>query len=381
MSSKPLKLSDGHAVEMKKVYPMSLKFLNSAGFIAATMASAGSLATPGFGYSQALAYVDPKPLNASFYAAAFATGSFSGGRLGQFAQDDFRLVLASARSDDDDDDDVDENNSDDRDDDDGEGGSDNGTYDGNDIEDEDEDRADDRDNDPDNAGDYPDDEQDEDDDHGKDNVGGSAGAGDSGGQPSSGGQGTTGNEAAGGTTSAPAVTAGPDRSAGPTETPSAQGQDPQPSAPVDAPTSRGVPRVPTDEVLPGSIRLSSGANPVPTVFAREPRFEPYYENNVSSHSLENILAYFDLADRFANLADDGTVDIVWLKFEERPMLKGLNALIDGTRHTPDLAAAVGPLVVMVFLDQATLRKQSDVIPVFGNSDAADAIKATRRPLR
>jgi hypothetical protein len=48
---------------------------------------------------------------------------------------------------------------------------------------------------------------------------------------------------------------------------------------------------------------------------------------------------------------------------------------------PDLVAAVGPLAVMVFRDQATLKRASEVIPVFGDEDAGDAAKARRRPLR
>lgn len=70
-----------------------------------------------------------------------------------------------------------------------------------------------------------------------------------------------------------------------------------------------------------------------------------------------------------------------MKFERRPTLRGLNVLIDGTRRIPDLSATVGPLAVLIFLDQATLRQRSSVVPVFGNGDADTAAKATRRPLR
>lgn len=75
------------------------------------------------------------------------------------------------------------------------------------------------------------------------------------------------------------------------------------------------------------------------------------------------------------------MDTVRLKFESRPALKGLNVLIDGAPRMPDLVAAVGPLAVMVFRDQATLKRASEVIPVFGDETGGDPAKARRRPLR
>ena len=110
-------------------------------------------------------------------------------------------------------------------------------------------------------------------------------------------------------------------------------------------------------------------------------FEPYFENNVSPQNLAKILAYFGLLDRFAALPDDGQVDIVWLEFERKPSLRGLSVVIDGTAQVPDLSAVAGKLAVLVFLDQSTLTKGSDVVAVFGNADPDGANVARRRPLR
>ncbi len=88
-----------------------------------------------------------------------------------------------------------------------------------------------------------------------------------------------------------------------------------------------------------------------------------------------------MQERFAALADDGQVDIVWLKFERRPMLRGLKVLIDGTERTPDLSATAGKLTVAIFVDQTTLTQRSNVVAVFGKEDAGAAAKANRRPLR
>ena len=115
--------------------------------------------------------------------------------------------------------------------------------------------------------------------------------------------------------------------------------------------------------------------------ARDNPFEPYFENNISGATLQKILAYFGLQERFAALADDGQVDVVWLKFERQAMLKGVKVVIDGTQRTPDLSAATGKLAVLIFVDQATLTQKSTVVAVFGKEDAAAAAKATRRPLR
>lgn len=60
---------------------------------------------------------------------------------------------------------------------------------------------------------------------------------------------------------------------------------------------------------------------------------------------------------------------------------GLNVLVDGAPRTPDLAASVGPLGVMIFRDRSTLTKASEIIPVFGDEAAGDAAKAGRRPVR
>ncbi len=88
-----------------------------------------------------------------------------------------------------------------------------------------------------------------------------------------------------------------------------------------------------------------------------------------------------MVESYAALADDGRVDVVWLKFERRPTLKGLNVVIDGTQRTPDLSAATGKLAVLIFVDQTTLTQKSNVVAVFGKEDAAAAAKAIRRPLR
>ena len=106
-------------------------------------------------------------------------------------------------------------------------------------------------------------------------------------------------------------------------------------------------------------------------------FNPFFEDNVSGQSLANILIYFGLQDRFAALSDDGIVDIVWLEFERKASLKGLSLLISGTNRDPDLSATVGRLAVLIFLDQSTITRQSDVIAVFGNG----AYEAAPRPLR
>ena len=171
------------------------------------------------------------------------------------------------------------------------------------------------------------------------------------------------------------------------------------AGPVDAgPVDAGTPSNPT----PGATPTVSGApagRPVSTDSAVTPRigsgggswsgavssddnpFEPYFENNVSPQNLSKILAYFGLVDRFAALPDDGQVDIVWLEFERKPSLKGLSVVIDGTAKAPDLSAVAGKLAVLVFLNQSTLTKGSDVVAVFGNSDVDGANMARRRPLR
>jgi hypothetical protein len=110
-------------------------------------------------------------------------------------------------------------------------------------------------------------------------------------------------------------------------------------------------------------------------------FNPYFENNISPQNLAYILAYFGLGERFAAIPDDGQVDIVWLEFERQPSLKGLTVMIDGIERTPDLSAAAGKLVVLIFRNQSTLTRDSDVVAVFGKDDGAAADKATRRPLR
>jgi hypothetical protein len=147
-----------------------------------------------------------------------------------------------------------------------------------------------------------------------------------------------------------------------------------------------VPVVPTPAPVPGQPALgalfgSGGGSSPGAVPARDNRYEPYFENNVSGANLQNILAYFGLQERFAALADDGQVDIVWLKFERRPMLRGLKVLIDGTERTPDLSATAGKLTVAIFVDQTTLTQRSNVVAVFGKEDAGAAAKANRRPLR
>ena len=171
------------------------------------------------------------------------------------------------------------------------------------------------------------------------------------------------------------------------------------AGPVDAgPVDAGTPSNPT----PGATPAVSGApagRPVSTDSAVTPRigsgggswsgavtsddnpFEPYFENNVSPQNLSKILAYFGLVDRFAALPDDGQVDIVWLEFERKPSLKGLSVVIDGTAKAPDLSAVAGKLAVLVFLNQSTLTKGSDVVAVFGNADVDGANMARRRPLR
>lgn len=127
-----------------------------------------------------------------------------------------------------------------------------------------------------------------------------------------------------------------------------------------------MPDGPGGRVLAGMPLLSSGGDPLRRAPAKGSRFVRYFENNVSAQALKTILAYFGLADQFSALGDDGTVDIVRRKFESRPALTGLTELIDGTPRTPDLVAAVGPLAVMIFRDQSTLTKASEVIPVFGD---------------
>jgi hypothetical protein len=142
-----------------------------------------------------------------------------------------------------------------------------------------------------------------------------------------------------------------------------------------------MPNGPGGRVLAGMPLLGSGGDLLRRAQAKEPRFVPCFENKVSAQALKTILAHFGLADQFCALGEDGTVDIVRLKFESRPALKGLNVLIDGAPRMPDLVAAVGPLAVMVFRDQATLKRASEVIPVFGDETGGDAAKARRRPLR
>jgi hypothetical protein len=150
-----------------------------------------------------------------------------------------------------------------------------------------------------------------------------------------------------------------------------------------------VPEVATSDPIEPAARPSDA---VPAVLAElgsgggsasgEPPLEddpikPYFENNVSGQTLAKILSYFGLQDRFAAFADDGEVDIVWLEFERKASLKGLDVLIDGTNRTPDLSATVGRLAVLIFLDQSTITRQSDVVAVFGSG----SYQAARRPLR
>ena len=231
--------------------------------------------------------------------------------------------------------------------------------------DEDSDDDDVDDDDRDNGNDDYDEDGDQEDDGGIDDHGGNPGGDDQG-----------GGDTGGGTGGGP----GPDPDPAPTDTTT----DPGPTAPTGG-TAGGLIR-PVPPVILENRSLAftglfgSGGDPLRTAVLNDQRFEPYFENNVSSQQLKDILAYFDLSGRFAALGDDGTVDIVWLKFERQPTLKGLNVVIDGTQRTPDLVASVGTLAVMIFLDQGTLTKRSEVVPVFGD-DTGNAAKATRRPLR
>ena len=174
---------------------------------------------------------------------------------------------------------------------------------------------------------------------------------------------------------------GPDPDTGPTDTTTDTGTTAPTGGTEGGPIRPASPVIQENRSLAFTGLFGSGGDPLRKALLNDQKFEPYFENNVSSQQLKDILAYFDLADRFAALGDDGTVDIVWLKFERQPSLKGLNVVIDGTRRTPDLVAAVGTLAVMIFLDQGTLTNRSEVIPVFGGDDAGDAAKAKRRPLR
>ena len=225
--------------------------------------------------------------------------------------------------------------------------------------------SDDDDDDDDDDGDDDDDyneDGDQEDDGGIDDDDGEPGGGDQGG---------------GGTGGDP----GPDPDTGPTDTTTDTGPTAPTGGTEGGPIRPGSPVILENRSLAFTGLFGSGGDPLRKALLNDQKFEPYFENNVSSQQLKDILAYFDLADRFAGLGDDGTVDIVWLKFERQPSLKGLNVVIDGTRRTPDLVAAVGTLAVMIFLDQGTLTNRSEVIPVFGGDDAGDAAKAKRRPLR
>jgi hypothetical protein len=158
-----------------------------------------------------------------------------------------------------------------------------------------------------------------------------------------------------------------------------------PSEPTsgDTPTVSGAPAsrlVSADSAV--RPRIGSGGGSWSRVVSSDDNpFEPYFENNVSPQNLAKILAYFGLVDSFAGLPDDGHVDIVWLEFERKPSLKGLTIVIDGSARAPDLSAVAGKLAVLIFLDQSTLTKGSEVVAVFGNADADGANMAKRRPLR
>lgn len=282
------------------------------------------------------------PAESFLQAAAIGHGvPFSRGRVGPVQPGELRFILASAGPDDDSDDEDDDDDA------------------------RDDDHSDDDDDDDDSADDRDEDDSSDDEDHSGTPPDGGGGE-----QPHGGGHGGGGSGGGAINGPAPGSSTGPDRlptSGGP---PSPTGGS-APETPV-LPIKRSVALTPL---------LSSGGTLPRRTLINDPKFEPYFENNVSSKSLKDILVYFGLADRFAALADDGTADIVWLKFERRPTLKGLNVYIDGTRRVPDLSAAVGPLAVLVFRDQATLRQRSTVVAIFGDADADTAAKATRRPLR
>ena len=319
-------------------------FLNSVRLVAATMGGAACLVGPAWGGSGFWVGTGGMlPAESFVQTAAIELGVRSSrGRVGPAQPDELRFILASAgRDDDSDDEDDDDSDSDD-----------------DDSDDDDSHDGDDDDSDDDDSGD-------DDDDHSDTTPDGGGG-----GEPNDGDQGSGGS--------------GGGSSDGPTPGPSTGPEPSVTSGSLPSPTGGSAPETavpPVERTGALTPLLSSGGTLLRRTLINDQKFEPYFENNVSSKSLKDILVYFGLADRFAALGDDGTADIVWLKFERRPTLKGLNVYIDGTRRVPDLSAAVGPLVVLVFRDQATLRQRSTVVALFGDADADTSAKATRRPLR
>ena len=226
----------------------------------------------------------------------------------------------------------------------------------------DDDNTDSDSGDDDSGDDESEENEDTDDTDDTDYGGGDTGGGDTGGGGTGGGD--TGGGGTGGGTGGGVAT-------------------PSEPTPGEAPTVPGVQAgrpVSTDPAVRPRIG-SGGGSWSRAVSSDDNPFEPYFENNVSPQNLAKILAYFGLLDRFAVLPDDGQVDIVWLEFERKPSLKGLSVVIDGTAQVPDLSAVAGKLAVLVFLDQSTLTKGSDVVAVFGNADPEGANMARRRPLR
>ncbi len=222
--------------------------------------------------------------------------------------------------------------------------------------------------DDDSGDDESEENEDTDDTDDTDHGGGDTGGGDTGGGGTGGGDtgggGTGGGDTGGGGTGGGVAT-------------------PSKPTPGEAPTVPGAQAGrPVSTDAPVRPRIGSGGGSWSRAVSSDDNpFEPYFENNVSPQNLAKILAYFGLLDRFAALPDDGQVDIVWLEFERKPSLKGLSVVIDGTAKAPDLSAVAGKLAVLVFLDQSTLKKGSDVVAVFGNADVDGANMARRRPLR
>jgi hypothetical protein len=366
---------------------MRHKYLSSSQLWLGCMCSLATLSEPAWGspiaYANSVGWLAEPAISSSRFLPAVTFGTVLSDRS---SKDTGWLVLASGDADSDDSDsddsDSDDSDSDDSDCDDcdsvdsdcDDSDSDDSDSDDSDSDDSDSDdsesddsesddsesddsESDDSESDSDDSGDYDDDRDDDENDYdgGGDTGGGDTGGGDTGGGGTGGGD--TGGGGGAATPSKPT----------PGETPTVSGA--QAGRPVS-----------TDPAVRPQVG-SGGGSWSRAVSTDDNPFDPYFENNVSPKNLAKILAYFRLLDRFAALPDDGQVDIVWLEFERKPSLKGLSVVIDGTAQAPDLSSVAGKLAVLVFLDQSTLTKGSDVVAVFGNADADGANMAKRRPLR